>query len=71
MSSPIRQSAYLGVLSSGGAPTTSVLGSEIALSTGAPADPGDPAGDVAAVWGQEFQDKDNTESEVCALNISK
>lgn len=44
-----RNSAYLVVCSSGGVPATSVLGSEVVLSTVAPADPGDPAGEVAAV----------------------
>ncbi|TNN46605.1 hypothetical protein EYF80_043192 [Liparis tanakae] len=44
---------YLAVCSSGGAPATSVLGSEVVLSTVTPPDdPGDPAGDAAAVWGQ-------------------
>lgn len=43
------QSTYLLVCSSGGVPATSVLGSEVVLSTFTPADPGDPAGDVAAV----------------------
>lgn len=45
-------STYLLVCSSGGVPATSVLGSEVVLSTVTPAEPGDPAGDVAAVWGQ-------------------
>lgn len=49
---PICQSTYLVVCSSGGVPATSVLGSEVVLSTVTPADPGDPAGDVAAVWGK-------------------
>lgn len=44
-----RNSAYLVVCSSGGVPATSVLGSEVVLSTVVPADPGDPAGEVAAV----------------------
>lgn len=46
------QSTYLVVCSSGGVTATSALGSEAVLSTVTPADPGDPAGDVAAVWGQ-------------------
>lgn len=46
------QSTYLAVCSSGGVPATSVLGSEGALSTVTLADPGDPTGDVAAVWEQ-------------------
>lgn len=50
---PNYQSTYLGVCSSGGVPATSVLGSEVVFSTVTPADPGDPAGDVAAVWGQK------------------
>lgn len=49
---PINQSTYLVVCSSGGVPATSALGSEVVLSTVTPADPGDPAGDVAAVWEQ-------------------
>lgn len=46
---PIYQSTYLVICSSGGVPATSALGSEVVLSTVTPAD---PAGDVAAVWGQ-------------------
>lgn len=51
--SSINQSTYLVVCSSVGVPATSALGSEVALSTVTPADPGDPAGDVAAGWGQD------------------
>lgn len=62
-------STYLVVCSSGGVPATSVLGSEGALSTVTPEDPGDPAGDVAAVWegGTEESDStNNTESAALA-----
>lgn len=44
---------YLAVCSSGGVPGTSVQGSGVVLSTVTLADPGDPAGDVAAVWGKD------------------
>lgn len=42
-------SAYLVVCSSLGGPVASVLSSDVVLSAVAPADPGDPDGDVAAV----------------------
>ena len=39
---------YLGVLSSGGVPTSSSQGSEAAISTDTPAAPGEPRGEAAA-----------------------